>query len=145
MSDVSLPRHVHKVRSRGREYFYYQEGRGTPHVGERIRLPDDPRTPEFWNAVRQAQGTFGPTPTDTINAMADAFEVAWPTLQRKLSEGTKNHYRRNLKPVRQAWGDLPANELRPKHVDALIRKIGEQKPRCSKQPSGRAQGDGRLG
>ncbi|MDM8167140.1 integrase [Roseovarius sp.] len=128
MSKVSLPRHVHRVLSRGREYFYYQEGRGTPHAGERIRLPDDPQTPEFWNAVRQAQGTFGPTPTDTVGALIDAFELSWATRQRKMSKGTQDQYRRNLKPARKAWGDLPARELRPRHVDALIRKIGAEKP-----------------
>lgn len=127
-SSVSLPRHVHRIVSRGREYFYYQEGRGTPQAGERIRLPDDPRTPEFWNAVRQAQSTFGPTPTDTIGALIDAYEVAWPTLQRKLSKGTQDQYRRHLKPARKAWGDLPARDLRPRHVDALIRKIGADRP-----------------
>jgi len=112
------------VKSRGREYFYYQEGRGTAHVGPRIRLPDDPQTPEFWNAIRQAQGAFGPTPTDTIGALIDTYECAWPSLQRKLSKGTQDQYRRNLKPIRKAWGDLPSRDLRPKHVDALIRKIG---------------------
>ena len=128
MSKISLPNYVHRIVSRGREYFYYQEGRGTPHAGERIRLPDNPQTPEFWNAVRQAPGAFGPTPTDTIGALIDAFECAWPSLQRKLSEGTQNQYRRNLKPARAAWGDFRARELRPKHVDALIRKIGVEKP-----------------
>ncbi|EEW24021.1 tyrosine-type recombinase/integrase [Rhodobacter ferrooxidans] len=128
MSKISLPRHVHHVISGGRDYFYYQEGRGTPHQGERIRLPDKPQTPEFWNAVRQAQGTFGPTPTDTVGALIDAYEGAWPTLQRKLSKGTQEQYRRNLKPSRKAWGDLPARDLRPKHVDALIRKIGAERP-----------------
>jgi len=128
MSKISLPRHVHRVQSRGREYFYYQEGRGTPEAGERIRLPDDPQTPEFWTAVRQAQGAFGPTPTDTVGALIDTFECAWPTLQRKLTKGTQAQYRRYLKPIRKAWGDLSARELRPKHVDALIRKIGTEKP-----------------
>lgn len=128
MSKVSLPRHVHRVLSRGREYFYYQEGRGTPQQGQRIRLPDNPQTPEFWNAVRQAQGITGPTPTDTIGALIDAYECAWPTLQRKLSKGTQDQYRRYLNPARNAWGDLPARDLRPRHVDALIRKIGEKRP-----------------
>lgn len=88
MSKVSLPRHVHRVVSRGREYYYYQEGRGTPHAGERIRLPDNPQTPEFWSAVRQAQGAFGPTPTDTVNALIDEFELSWDTRQRKIADGT---------------------------------------------------------
>ncbi|MBB94671.1 MAG: integrase [Rhodobacteraceae bacterium] len=128
MSKVQLPRHVHRVVSRGREYYYYQEGRGTPQAGERIRLPNDPQTPEFWHAVRQAQGVTGPTPTGTIGALIDAYEVAWPTLQRPLSEGTRKQYRRHLKLVRAAWGDLQADQLRPRHVDALIRKIGAEKP-----------------
>lgn len=128
MPDISLPRHVHRVRSRGREYFYYQEGRGTPHAGERIRLPDDTQSPEFWQAVRQAQGTCGPIPTDTVNALLDAFEMSWPTRQRKITKGTQEQYRRHLKLVRKASGHLPARELRPRHVDALIRKIGADKP-----------------
>jgi integrase len=128
VSKVALPRHVHRVVSRGREYFYYQEGRGTPHAGDRIRLPDNPQTPEFWHAVRQAQGITGPTPTGTVGALIDAYIISWPSLQRRLSEGTQDQYRRYLKPVRKAWGDLPADSLRPKHVDALIRKIGAETP-----------------
>lgn len=128
MSKVSLPRHVHRVVSGGREYFYYQAGRGTKHEGERIKLPSDPRTPEFWQAVRQAQGAFGPTPTDTVNALIDAFELSWATRQRKISAGTQEQYIRYLKPARTAWGNLPAHELRPRHVDALVRKIGLERP-----------------
>lgn len=60
---LSLPDSVHKVTSRGREYFYFQTGRGTDHAGPRIRLPNDLHSPEFWNAVRQAQGIVGPIPT----------------------------------------------------------------------------------
>lgn len=63
---VSLPKGVHRVVSRGREYFYFQTGRGTTHVGERIKLPNDPHSPEFWQAVRQAQGISGPVAADTM-------------------------------------------------------------------------------
>ncbi|MFQ8432507.1 tyrosine-type recombinase/integrase [Amaricoccus sp. W119] len=128
MSSVSLPRHVHRVLSRGREYYYYQEGRGTPHAGERIKLPNDPQTPEFWQAYRQARGISGLPVPNTINALIDTYELAWPTLQRKLSKGTQEQYRRNLKPIRKAWGHLPASSLRPSHVDKLIRKIGAERP-----------------
>jgi integrase len=117
---VTLPKGVHRVVSRGREYFYYQAGRGTDHQGPRVVLPNDPQSPEFWNAVRQAQGIVGPVPTDTINALADAYETAWPALPRKLSDATKDQYRRSLKVVRTAWGDLRAEALRPSHVQALM-------------------------
>jgi len=125
---VSFPRNVHRVVSRGREYFYFQSGRGTAHAGQRIKLPSDPTSPEFWNAIRQAQGIVGPVPTDTIGALIDAYETAWPSLPRKLSKGTKEQYRRHLKHVRLAWGDLPAASLRPSHVLALIEKIGADRP-----------------
>jgi integrase len=114
---------VHRVVSRGREYFYYQAGRGTDHPGPRSALPKDRRAPEFWQAIRQAQGIVGPVPTDTINALADAYETAWPTLPRKLSEATKETYRRSLLVIRKAWGDLRAAALRPSHVQALMERL----------------------
>jgi integrase len=117
---VTLPKGVHCVVSRGHEYFYYQAGRGTDHSGQRIRLPSNPQSPEFWNAIRQAQGITSPVPTDTINALVDAYEIAWPALPRKLSDGTKEQYRRSLSVVRNAWGDLRAESLRPSHVQALM-------------------------
>jgi integrase len=119
-SAVTLPKGVHRVVSRGREYFYYQAGRGTDHHGPRVALPNDPHSPEFWNAIRQAQGIVGPVPTDTINALSDAYQTAWPTLPRKLSDGTKEQYKRSLGVVRAAWGDLRAAALRPSHVQALM-------------------------
>jgi len=117
---VTLPNGVHRVVARAREYFYYQAGRGTDHAGPRIKLPNNPHSPEFWQAVRQAQGITGPVPTDTINALADAYETAWPTLPRKLSDATKEQYRRSLRVVRKAWGQLRADALRPSHVQALM-------------------------
>lgn len=125
---ISLPPGVHRVVAGGREYFYYQKGRGTAHAGERIKLPNNPQTPEFWVAVRQAQGIVGPIPTDTIGALIDAYEVAWPGLPRKLAPSTQDHYRRHLRVVREAWGNLPTDHLRPSHVQALIEKIGVTKP-----------------
>jgi hypothetical protein len=127
-ASVSLPRGVHRIVSRGREYFYYQSGRGTDHIGERIKLPNDPHSPEFWQAVRQAQGIVGPVPTDTIGALIDAYETAWPGLPRKLAPSTQEQYRRSLKVVRSTWGELPAASLRPAHVQALIEKIGGTRP-----------------
>ena len=125
---VSLPRGVHHVASGGRDYFYFQEGRGTAHQGERIRLPDDPQTPEFWNAVRQAQGVSGVIVADTVASLIDAYQAAWPTLPRKLTAGTQDQYRRYLRRPRKAWGDLQAAGLKPRHVQALVEMIGATHP-----------------
>ncbi|WP_227440940.1 tyrosine-type recombinase/integrase [Methylobacterium sp. W2] len=114
-----LPRSVHKIRSRGREYFYFQAGRGTDHAGPRTRLPDDPQAPEFWIAVRQAQGVSGPVPTDTVSALIDSYEVS-PAFANDLSDGTKALYRRSLRIAREAWGNLPSAKLRPVHIQAMM-------------------------
>lgn len=124
--NISLPRGVHRVRSRGKDYYYFQIGRGTAHAGPRLKLPDDPRTPEFWAAVRQLQGA--PVPTDTIGALIDAYVAAWPSLRRKLTPSTQDYYRRYLEVIRGLWGDLPAEDLRPADVEALMDKIGAEKP-----------------
>ncbi len=122
---VELPKGVHRVPARGREFFYYQAGRGTKHAGPRVRLPNDPHSPEFWQALRQAQGIVGPVPTDTINALIDAYEAAWPKLPKKLSEGTQDQYRRALKRARKMWGALHAKGLRPTHVRAAMEDIAD--------------------
>jgi integrase len=71
-------------------------------------------------ALRQAQGIVGPVATDTINALCDAFEMAWPTLRRSLSTSTQGAYRRYLSMAREAWGELRADGLRPVHVQAMM-------------------------
>ncbi len=115
---MALPRGVHKVIARGREYFYFQTNRGTLLAGPRIKLPDDPHSPEFWIELRKAQGIErigGPT---TINMVCDLYEV-WPAF-RRLAPGTQVQYLRAMGGVRQAWGDLPAAGVRPVHVQALM-------------------------
>ena len=118
---MELPKGVHRVRSRGREYFYFQAGRGTDHVGPRTRLPDDPQSPEFWIALRQAQGVTVVAATDTVNALIDAYEASPAfTDPDKLSDGTRDFYRRSLRVARTAWGELPSAKLRPVHVQAVM-------------------------
>jgi integrase len=128
---VELPRHIHPVISRGREYFYYQEHRGTPRQGPRIPLPRDPHSPEFWTALRQAQGIVGPVATDTVNALIDAYITAWPALPKKLSDSTQRHYRRYLKIARKAWGELKADGLRPVHVRAMMQQFTATPPKAN--------------
>ena len=122
---VDLPRGVHRVNARGREYFYWQAGRGTASAGERIRLPSDPHSPGFWAALRQAQGIVGPVATDSIDALVDAYVAAWPTLPEKLADGTQRLYTRNLKRASKLWGNLPAKGLRPVHIRSVMQQLAD--------------------
>src|SRR5262249_989893 len=121
-----LPRGVHAIQSRGKWYLYYQRGRGTPVAGPRTKLPDNPQTPEFWIALRQAQVLTGVVRTDTVNALIDAYIVDWPTLDRKLSAGTQRLYKQHLKIARAAWGELSAKGLRPSHMREMMRSLADR-------------------
>jgi integrase len=122
---VNLPKGVHRIVSRSREYFYFQANRGTLRQGPRIVLPNDPHAPEFWNAIRQAQGIIGPVATDTVNALIDAYIAAWPTLPKTLATGTQYQYRRSLDLARKPWGDLRAKGVRPVHVRTLMDSLAD--------------------
>jgi hypothetical protein len=117
---VNLPKGVHRVVSRGREYFYFQTNRGTAGASERVTLPSDPQSPEFWIAIRRAQGpaVAGPE-VITFGAVADAYESS-PHFNDTLVPETKRQYRRYLKIAKKAWENLPAEGLRPVHVRALL-------------------------
>lgn len=116
---IDLPRGVHPVNSRGRTYFYFQEGRGTPREGPRIRLPDDPHSPEFWTAVRQAQGLTGTPVTGTVDGLVDAY-LDHIRLAGVLTAGTIDQYQRALGIARKAWGALDPKGIRPVHVQAVM-------------------------
>jgi hypothetical protein len=115
---VVLPKGVHRVVSRGRDYFYFQPGRGTSHTGPRVRLPSNPHSPEFWEAIRQAQGLPAIPATNTIGGLIDAY-LKSPAVTR-LAETTQYQYRRHLEIARKAWGALSSAGLRPVHVQAVM-------------------------
>lgn len=123
---MSLPKGVHRVVSRAREYFYFQDARGTASAGPRVRLPNDPQSPEFWLALRDAQGGDAPA---TFGAVVDAYEMS-PQF-RALSPGTQDQYTRALKTARALWADLPADGLRPVHVRHLMDTLAETPGRAN--------------
>ena len=108
---TELPPHVHRVVARGREIFITRLPRHQVEAA-RTKLPSDPQSPEFWTALRQAQGVGGDgdgaVPTDTVGALIDAFEEDWPKLRRKIAEET--------------W---PKKGLRPSHVRQAMEKLAE--------------------
>lgn len=115
---VALPKNVQRVPSRGRVYFYHQQGRGTASPGPRTRLPDDPQSPEFWEAVRQAEGATGIAAPDSVGSLIDRYMLS--SAYGDLAETSKEQYDRALATARTAWGNLPLHGLRPVHVQAIL-------------------------
>lgn len=115
----ALPPHVVMVRNRtGRPYLYLQRGRGTDRAGPRIRLPDDPSSPEFWRAYAEAMGVKTPPPrTDTVQALAAAWQASpeWAQMAAK----TRAEWSRYVSRIVGAWGDLEVRGIEPRHVLAL--------------------------
>jgi|SRR5450755_3509184 len=110
---LEFPKGVHAVLARGKMYYFYQAGRGTSAQGPRIPLPRNPKTPEFWTALREAQGKSSVPTVNTVNFAVDEYLAASsPT----LSASAFDHYRRALGIAKRAWGNLPIEGLRPSHV-----------------------------
>jgi integrase len=122
---VKLPPHVKLVRNRvGREYYYLTLNRGTHLQGKPVRLPDDPRTPDFWNAYAQALGL--PPARENSRSVA-ALDRAWGGDPANgyagacpewaaLSPGTQREWMRHRRRIVEAWGALEVAGLSPKHV-----------------------------
>jgi hypothetical protein len=120
---VALPKGVHRVLARSREYFYFQAGRGTAFEGPRIRLPNDPQSPEFWIELRKAQGIDDGPDIITVNAVLDLYTSSTHFLET-LAKETRRKYQESIAMVRAAWGSLPAEGLRPKHARELLDQFG---------------------
>jgi integrase len=110
---VALPKGVHKVTSRCKEFYYFQAGRGTTAPGPRVRLPDDSQSPEFWRALRDAQGVSHVEATNTMDAAITGYLAS---AANSVGEETLYNYTRSLSIARTAWGTLPIAGVRPAHV-----------------------------
>jgi integrase len=113
---VELPKYVHRIINGGREYYYFQKGRGSSMPGPRIRLPKGLHDTEFWAAYKTHLGSEVPTARSYDALIADY--KASPEFNNK-AEATRRDYSRYLDIISSAWGTLHVGSLRPKHVIKL--------------------------
>ena len=115
---IALPEHVFRVRAKGKDYFYFQPGRGTLNAAKRVRLPDDPVSPEFWQVYEQLTGQVqpvAPTPNaGTVDALIAAYKVSPEFHKRKPR--TQDEYSRHMWTISKILGPLNVRTIRPKHV-----------------------------
>jgi DNA-binding CsgD family transcriptional regulator len=130
---IDLPRGVHRVIGRnGMPFYYFQARRGTARQGERIRLPNDTHSGEFWNALRQAQGLQSAAAADgTVKLIGGEFlaNCADRLANGDLASASVAAYARVIAMAVEVWGDLPFAGLRGKHVQAFIDKLTPGKAR----------------
>lgn len=123
-ASVKLPPHVHAVKARGKNYYYFQPYRGTDREAGRVKLPGYPSnsdgTPnaEWWEAYRNCAGEPVKKPAaGTFTALIEAYQDSpeW----KELSSRTKADYGYYLKEVKRVWGDLVVAGVEARHVLAL--------------------------
>jgi hypothetical protein len=115
VTGVMMLEHVHAVkRPSGKINYYYHPFRNTPKEGQRVRLPDDPRSAAFWEAIQKARN--GPEPGG-MTKMIDAYFASPHFGSRAVN--TRREYSRYLEIIRGIWGDLDPRGLKPMHIAEL--------------------------
>jgi hypothetical protein len=121
--NLGLPEGVHRVRAKGRSYYYYCPGRGTARAGEPIKIFDDPFAPigtpdneRFWRELNHGVSKAVVYPPGSIKVLVDLFrnDDAFKSLSPRTQEVYGLHLDRFAKP--DAWGLLPAKQLTPPAV-----------------------------
>lgn len=120
---VMLPKHVHAVKwQSGRMAYYWQPHRGTAKAGTRTRLPDDPASSAFWQAVKALRE--GPRPVGSMVRMIDAYQAS--PHYAKLAESTRCEYGRHMKQLKAALGTFDADDLKPSDVAEFRDAMGDR-------------------
>jgi hypothetical protein len=110
---VALPKYVQRIVISGREYFYFQKGRGSAIPGPRLKLPKGPHNAECWASYKSYLGSDPPTGR-TFDALITAYKVAPEFTNRAWA--TQRDYCRYLDLISTSWGNLHVGTVRPKHV-----------------------------
>ncbi|WP_339083801.1 tyrosine-type recombinase/integrase [Hyphomicrobium sp. ghe19] len=114
-----LPPHVVQVKNKvGRPYLYLMKFRGTPRAEKAIRLPDDPKSSEFWaEYARAMQLPPAAKKSDTFEDLVGAWHASpeW----RQLSEKTKIDWKRYSERIKASWGELQVRGIGPPNVLTL--------------------------
>jgi len=123
--NLGLPEGVHRVRSRGRCYYYYRPGRGTARAADPIKIFGDPFAPvgtadneRFWRELNQIVAQTVVYPTGSIKILIDQYrdDDAFKRLAPRTQEVYSLHLNRLAQP--DTWGKLPAKQLTAPAVKA---------------------------
>jgi integrase len=99
------------IQRSGKNYWYFRRG------NSRIRLPDDPDSPEFDRAYWEIRSGKSKIQVKTTFDALIASYYQTPRFMR-LKAGTKAEYRRTLELIREKNGDKDFTKLRRKDVIA---------------------------
>jgi integrase len=121
---VRLPKGVHRVVSRGREYYYWQPGRNTTAPGKRIKLPNDAQSPEFWQAIQRLKGVQLEPAIITMNVVFDKY-IQWLMVRTDVTAETKRKYERQLDVGRRGMGHMQPGNVRPADIRQFLDQFSD--------------------
>jgi hypothetical protein len=127
-----LPEGVHRVRSKGRVYYYYRPGRGTARAADPAKLFGDPFAPvgtaeneRFWRELNHIVSKATVFPPGSIKVLIDQYRE--DDAFKRLSPRTQKVYSLHLDRFakQDAWGLLPARQLTAPAVKAARDGLSE--------------------
>ena len=92
--------------------------RGTPRAEKAIRLPDDPRQPEFWTEyARLMHAPTAPVKSNTVAKLIEAWHASpeWKQMKPK----TRVDWERYCRRIKDSWGAYEVKGIEPKNVLTL--------------------------
>ena len=122
---VQLPEHVHRVTSRGKEYFYYQPHRGTERAEKAEPLPHDPASVKFWREIERLTGKTRYEKGTVSHLISEYKRVhGFPQGEddkpdSELSDATIENYTVYLGKLQSLIGEFQAADIKPKHMLAI--------------------------
>jgi hypothetical protein len=119
--------------AKGKPYFYFHPGRGTPSAGKPVRLPNDPQSPEFWAEYARLSGAPIEPPSPRVGTFL-ALLSAYRASPEYLAKGDRTRVlnERHMRLIEGAWGELQVRGLRAKHVLELRDSLADR-PRMADQ------------
>lgn len=122
---VVLPEGVHKVTSRGKEFYYWRPGRGTARADALrstwFRLPADPSSSAFWQALECIQKP-AQKPQGGMAQMIAAYQGS--PHYGTLRPATRREYDRYMRVLDETLGAMEPIDLGPAQVAAIRDGLG---------------------
>jgi len=124
---MNLPKGVQTVRKRladgSTSTYYYWRATGT-------RLPADPSSPEFLQAIEAAKHPGGTEKAGTLGALL--VEYRRSVRYRALKQGTRDGYERAINRL-SGWHDHPVEAIRRRDIMVLRDGLASRAPQAANQ------------
>lgn len=123
---VELPPGVHRVTTKGKDYFYFHPGRGTDKAGKRVKIKGEPQTLEFWAEIERLTGSDG---RGKLQRVVDAYMASPDYLG--LEASTQRNYAYYLLDFRARLGEFAPDDITPVDLLELRDSMGDQKAKAN--------------